>query len=144
MVARLARHLELALVEVDLSPAQYRVLSYLDQGGAAASALANKLAVTRPSITAVVDGLVAKGLVERKPDPGDRRRVDHLLTEEGRRTLASADAALERHLGEIAGCATGSSADAVLDSLSLWRGAMDDYWTASLPGLTNPDPSVSR
>ena len=30
--------------------------------------LADKLAVSRPSVTGVVDGLVARGLVQRDPD----------------------------------------------------------------------------
>jgi DNA-binding MarR family transcriptional regulator len=59
IVARLARHEEVALAQIDLSPAQYRVLSFLDGGPSNAAALANKLAVAPPSLTTVVDGLVA-------------------------------------------------------------------------------------
>ncbi len=83
----LARQVELALVEVDLSLPQYRILILLDEGKVAASALADRLAVSRPSVTAVVDGLVTRGLVERHHDPADRRRVGHDLTAEGRRLL---------------------------------------------------------
>ncbi len=85
--ARLARQVELALAEVDLSLPQYRILIHLDEGKVAASTLADKIAVSRPSVTAVVDGLVTRGLVERHHDPGDRRRVGHDLTAEGRQLL---------------------------------------------------------
>ena len=49
--------------------------------------LADKLAVSRPSVTGVVDGLVARGLVPRNPDAADRRRIGVDLTGDGRRLL---------------------------------------------------------
>ena len=132
MVARLSRHLEVALAEVDLSPSQYRILGFLDQGGAAASALAEKLAVTRPSITAVVDGLVSRGLVERQSDPDDRRRVGHVLTAQGRKVLTQADDALDHRLSEIASCAPDRSEADVLQGLDLLRHALDGHWAAKV------------
>ncbi len=102
-VARLARQLELALATVDLSPSQYRVLMFLDEiGSAAASALAGRLDVTRPSITALVDGLEARGLVERHPQMSDRRRVEVVLSDAGHDALDAADAAVADRLDHIA------------------------------------------
>lgn len=95
-LARLARQVELAVATVDLTLSQYRVLATLGEGCEAASRLAEKLAVSRPSITGVVDGLVARGLVRRDHLEGDRRRVDVGLTDAGRLLLAAADAAVEQ------------------------------------------------
>jgi len=92
----------LALAEVDLTLPQYRILIHLDEGKVVASALADGLSVSRPSITAVVDGLVSRGLVERQHDPDDRRRIGHDLTPEGRALLARADEAVDGRLHEIA------------------------------------------
>lgn len=39
------------------------------------------------SMTGIVDRLLEQGLVERKPDPADRRSVIVALTQEGARTL---------------------------------------------------------
>ena len=64
--------------------------------------LADKLAVSRPSVTGVVDGLVARGLVRREHSDADRRRVSHDLTPDGHAVLAAADAELERKLTQIA------------------------------------------
>ena len=79
-IARLARQVELAVSSLDLTLSQYRVLGILGDGQEAASALAEKLAVSRPSVTGVVDGLVARGLVSRGPawerSEADRRRAD--------------------------------------------------------------------
>jgi long-chain acyl-CoA synthetase len=91
VLARLSRIVEHALGDEDLTLPQYRLLAFLDQGDWAASALADRLAVSRPSITGLVDGLVKRGLVERRTGTDDRRRVDHALTAEGKAILARAD-----------------------------------------------------
>lgn len=100
-LARLARQIELAVATVDLTLSQYRVLAILGDGCEAASALAEKLAVSRPSVTGVVDGLVARGLVRRDHIAGDRRRIDIGLTDAGRLVLAAADAAVEQRTERI-------------------------------------------
>jgi long-chain acyl-CoA synthetase len=120
IAARLAKVVELALADVDLSLAQYRALAYLSTGGVAPTALAGQLAVSKPSITALIDGLVARDHVERCPDPDDRRRVEHRLTEAGRNALADADRAVEARLAELLGHldpAEGASAVAGLEEL---------------------------
>ncbi len=76
--------MEIGLGTADLSLPQYRVLSMLDGTSALSSDLAERLAVRPPTVTAVVDGLVARGLVERRTVEADRRRVDHVLTDHGR------------------------------------------------------------
>jgi long-chain acyl-CoA synthetase len=97
----MARLVERAVATVDLTLAQYRVLGILGDGREAASALAEKLAVSRPSVTGVVDGLVARGLVHREHDGNDRRRVDVRLTDAGRRLLTDADLAVEQRLDRL-------------------------------------------
>jgi long-chain acyl-CoA synthetase len=125
-VARLARQVELAVATVELSLPQYRILVLLAEGKEAASALAEKLAVSRPSVTGVVDGLVARGLVERHHVADDRRRVGHDLTAEGRRLLECADVEVERRLSEIAAHRPGGS-QPVFQGLVPWREALDGY-----------------
>ena len=100
-IARLARQIEVAVTTVDLTLSQYRVLAILGDGCEASSKLAEKLAVSRPSVTGVVDGLVARGLVRRDHTRGDRRRIDVGLTDAGRLLLAAADAAVEQRMERI-------------------------------------------
>lgn len=128
-LARLARQVELGAEAAQLSMSQYRVLSILDAGQEAASALAEKLAVSRPSITGVVDGLVARGLVRRDTVDGDRRRVDVGLTAAGAATLALADAAIERRLDAIVAYmepAAGAGPDPYA-AFAPWRAALNAY-----------------
>ena len=129
VLVRLARQVELAAATVDLTLPQYRILIILGEGKEAASALAEKLAVSRPSVTGVVDGLVARGLVERAHDVDDRRRVGHELTDDGRRVLASADAEVERRLEEITAHRPDLAA-AAYAGLGPWQEALDAYRTA--------------
>ncbi|HVM00527.1 MAG TPA: MarR family transcriptional regulator [Egibacteraceae bacterium] len=90
-VARLSRFVERRLSRAVLTLPQYRVLGFLSLGPAAAALLADRLTVSRPTLTGVVDGLVEQGLVARSRDPADRRRVDHTLTPAGRAVLSTAD-----------------------------------------------------
>lgn len=125
--ARLAKHVELALATADLSPPQYRLLSYLSHGGELASVLAGQLDVSRPTITALVDGLVARGYVERIPHPDDRRCIRHVITDEGSDVLAAGDAALARHLDEIADLMPAASARRAASGLRAWSVGLDAY-----------------
>jgi DNA-binding MarR family transcriptional regulator len=100
-VGWLARQVEIVLSEHDLTLAQYRLLGLLDERPEMASVLAEKLTVSRPSVTTVVDGLSARGLVERSHDTSDRRRVNHVLTEAGRSALHAAEDAVVQGLRAV-------------------------------------------
>jgi long-chain acyl-CoA synthetase len=126
--AWLAKQVEIGLAAADLSAPQYRVLGLLDESSAVSSDLAERLAVRPPSVTAIVDGLVARGLVERRNVVSDRRLVDHVLTECGRQALDTADAAVASRLGEIAGCLhDADQAERAFDGLVAWRAAFGAY-----------------
>lgn len=68
-----------------LSPAQFEVLRHLwRQDGMEMRALQERLSVTSPTLTGVADGLVERGLVERRLSPEDARVRLLFLTEAGR------------------------------------------------------------
>lgn len=123
----LSRTVDRALGEAGLSLGQYRALGFLadEKTAAAASRLADKLAVSRPTITALVDGLVSKRWVERQVAEGDRRRVDHVLTPAGRKALARADRAVVARLGDLAGRLDVDERSRAIDGLALWGLALE-------------------
>ena len=124
-LARLAKQVEVALGQVDLSCSQYRVLVYLSEAdGAAASALARRLDVSRPSITALIDGLEARNLVERRVAAEDRRRVEHRLTAEGETALARADAAVTHRLDVIIDQIEPPAAEVAVRGVEHWSDAL--------------------
>lgn len=68
----------------DLSVPQFRALARLSRGEATNKDVADWLGVSTPTITRMVDGLVARQLVERAASPGDRREIRLRLTAKGR------------------------------------------------------------
>lgn len=94
-LARAARLLEHACCTA-MSLPQYRMLAMVAAGGQRASHLAGNLDLARPSVTAVVDGLVKKGWLVRSAVAGDRRAACIQLTPAGREALS----AEEDHMAE--------------------------------------------
>jgi DNA-binding MarR family transcriptional regulator len=92
-----ARSLERAAGECELTLAQYRVLALIAAGDERSSLLAERLAVAKPTITAVVDGLVERGLIERASVAGDRRSIRLTLTKPGQQALR----VIERTMAEV-------------------------------------------
>lgn len=126
-MARLGRQVEIALSRVDLTTAQYRTLVQLSEGDEASSSLASKLAVTPPSVTTVVDGLVQRGLVERRHAVSDRRRVSVTLTESGQRILAEADDQVGARLADILSETDPDALALALTGIERWQKAMDAW-----------------
>jgi long-chain acyl-CoA synthetase len=127
VTAWMSKRVEFALAQMDLTLPQYRVMGILVEGSAAASGLADRLAVRPPSITAIIDGLVARGLVDRKHEDSDRRRIAVRLTDEGARIVAEADRAVDEYLGTIAACLPPKDEAMVLRSLELWGKALTAF-----------------
>jgi len=95
-IALLARVLERAAG--DLSLAQYRVLALVAAGDERATLLAGRLAITKPSVSAVVDGLVERELLAREAVAGDRRAVRLRITAAGTKALTAAETAMAERL----------------------------------------------
>src|ERR1051325_1448512 len=91
-VSRLARHLDrarrIAFAEVGLEPWEFDVLTALRRAGApyqlSPGALLTQTLVTSGTMTNRIDRLAKKNLVERLPDPSDRRGVLARLPAGGR------------------------------------------------------------
>lgn len=130
VTAWLSKRVEFALAQMDLTLPQYRVLGILAEGSAAASGLAGRLAVRPSSVTAIIDGLLARGLVDRKHEEGDRRRIALRLTDEGARIVAEADRAVDDYLASIAAHLPDEDGVMVLRSLELWGQALANFHQA--------------
>jgi DNA-binding MarR family transcriptional regulator len=97
-VTRLGHHLDRArrqaFAEHDLEPWEFDVLAALRRAGApyelSPGRLLRETLVTSGTMTNRVDRLAARGLVERLPDPRDRRGVLVRLTDTGRTTVDGA------------------------------------------------------
>ena len=91
----------------DITPAQLRALRVLGKHGLIRlSRLSDQLHIAPRSATEVADALESRGLIERQPDPTDRRATLVQLTGHGRDVLAGIRAA------------RGSAADRLFGQLS--------------------------
>jgi DNA-binding MarR family transcriptional regulator len=73
-----------------LTIAQFRCLQTIANPGdspATTSSLAELTRVTAPTMSSMIDGLVARDLVVRRPDPGSRRRMHLVVTPQGEALL---------------------------------------------------------
>ncbi len=102
ILARLSRVAERVCIESGISLPQYRLLLTLADRQMRAGELAERVGVSRPTLTSLIDGLEQKGLLRRRPVPGDRRGIRLEPTEQGLDALARAERALsDRMLGLV-------------------------------------------
>ncbi|GAA3174558.1 MarR family transcriptional regulator [Streptomyces ramulosus] len=86
VVARYHEEYEHAASQHSLTGAQARVLGLLSAEPLPMRRIAQRLKCEPSNITGIVDRLESRGLVERRPDPADRRVKLAAPTDEGRRT----------------------------------------------------------
>jgi DNA-binding MarR family transcriptional regulator len=86
-----------AVADVPGGPRGYQVLSAAARGDAGTQlAMAQRLGLDRTVMTYLLDDLEKAGLVERKPDPADRRARRVVLTEHGTARLCDVERRLRR------------------------------------------------
>jgi DNA-binding MarR family transcriptional regulator len=83
----------------EMSVPQYRSLAFIYRNeGASLSDVGDHIGLSLPTMSLLVDGLVTRGLVSRRTDPQDRRRMTLTLTPAGRVRLDSARSATMTNL----------------------------------------------
>lgn len=93
------RVLERSLVDMTLP--QFRVLTVIASSPERANRLAEKAAMSRPSLTGLLDGLEARGWVQRVNVEGDRRGVRLEVTLAGEVALREAEKAMTAELQRV-------------------------------------------
>ncbi len=88
------------MLHPDLSPVAYSMLMALnDTGTSRASDLVEMFSIDKGAVSRQVQTLLELGLIERSPDPDDRRALILAITDEGRRRLAKISAARREQVG---------------------------------------------
>ena len=91
-------------------------LSAAPDGALRMSQISDALVTNRPAVTRLIDGLEAKGLVERQALPGDRRAVRAAITDTGRARFREVCPFLEQELRREIGDVLGGEETAALRS----------------------------
>ena len=80
-----------ALEPLGIGPRDFSLMRFVDASdGQSQHALAERLGIPPSRMVALVDGLEEMGLLERRPDPDDRRVRGLFLTRKGRTVLEKA------------------------------------------------------
>jgi len=103
-------------------PAHGRLLLILVEGPHNLSELAEKHAVSLPTMSSSISTLVERGWVTRSRAPHDRRTVQVELTPAGRAALEAMRKAVEERLARKLSCLSPAECERVLAGLELLRG----------------------
>ena len=116
--------------ELELTVTQLRVLFTLREvPGMPAGALAERLRVTPPTVTGLVDRLVRMGVVRRGEDPKDRRLVRNVLTERGEEALGEVEREGRAFLTQLFERLSAGHLSRLVDSLEALVAAADELST---------------
>lgn len=107
VVARYHEEYEEAAAGHALTGAQAKLLSLLSLEPLPMRKLAQKLRCEPSNVTGIVDRLESRGLVERRPDPADRRVKLAAATQEGRQVARSLRDSLRFAKEPLAGLSEG-------------------------------------
>jgi len=128
-LARASSVLERASSELSL--AHYRVLAAISSGSAMASRIADRLALGKPAVSAAVDSLERRGLLERLAVEGDQRAATLRLTPAGERLLAEVEGEMTARLDDL--CRRVPDRARLLEALA-WLGEAIDARMAERQG----------
>jgi DNA-binding MarR family transcriptional regulator len=94
--------MEVALLQFDLTPAQFLMLFRLrDHADLSSAALAREIGVRPQSMIGLIRPLEERGLLEREPSPKHRRVLHMRFTPSGKKLLAEALRVAARVEGEL-------------------------------------------
>ena len=106
------------LAPFELHPREFAVLRAVGvQEGQTQQALADGLQIPRSRMVSIVDDLEAGGLLERRPNPADRRVRELYLTADGRKTLERSFAEALAYEQQVGAGLTAEERERLLDLL---------------------------
>src|SRR5512143_1498751 len=106
----------------DLSVPQFRTLAFIERNAdASLSDVAEHIGLTLPSMSKIVDGLVARRMVTRQTHRADRRRMTLALTARGQTALQSTREATRACLAEDLATVTDRERETIRQAMRLLR-----------------------
>ena len=134
-----SRRFAAALAPLGIHPKEWALMRFVaGDEGQSQQALAERIGLPPSRMVALVDGLEERGIIERRPDPQDRRVRALHLTAKGRRTLERAfEVALETET-ELCEPLTQKDRDRLIDLLQKLQEGKD-VRRGVHPGLTSDD-----
>jgi DNA-binding MarR family transcriptional regulator len=128
------------LAPIGIDPRQFALLRYVAADeGQSQQALGAALQVPPSAMVALIDEMEARGLVERRRNPHDRRAHALHLTAKGRRLFDKANGIATDYEARLCGSLSAAERQRLLELLQ--RIAADEHTPIGVhPGLTQPHP----
>jgi DNA-binding MarR family transcriptional regulator len=131
-----AKRFQAVLEPLGIDPRSFLLLRFiLREEGQSQQALGETLRIPPSRMVAVVDGLEERGLVERRPNPSDRRARALYVTAEGRRLLGEAVKIAMEHEARVGASLTPDERRQVIALLQKLAAEMN-LLSGVHPGLT--------
>ena len=106
----------------ELSIPQFRTLNFLSRHkGASLSEVAEHIGLTLPTMSTLVDGLVARNYAIRRTHPDDRRRMTLELSDRGQMILRSAREATQSYLAQLLGTLSAAEQSTIIKAMGSLR-----------------------
>lgn len=106
-----------------LTVPQFRTLCFLTTApGSSLSAVADFVGLSLPAMSRLVDGLVDKGLMQRRPCSDDRRQVRLSITPPGEAAITEARQLAQAQLAKAVAALTQDQRSALIQTMAVLRG----------------------
>ena len=124
----LERRIASLLVPFDLSPATALVLGILadSQTPVSPNNIADRLIISRASVTSLLDSLEKRGFVKRQPHPSDRRMISVELTDTGRQTANRYRPVVHQHQKAWLGALNKKEQEQLIETLQRLQASLVD------------------
>jgi DNA-binding MarR family transcriptional regulator len=135
-----SRRFHAALAPLGIEPRHFLLLRFVArEEGRSQQALGDMLRIPPSRMVALVDQLEERGLLQRRPNPTDRRARALYVTDEGRRLMGEA---LQRAIAHESSVGTSLTADERRELVALLQKLATEMQLISgvHPGLTVEDP----
>ena len=114
------------MLHPDLSPVAYSMLIALnDSGPRRASDLVEIFSIDKGAVSRQVQALLELGLIDRTPDPEDRRAMILAVSEEGHRRMASIAATRRQQVSERLHAWSEEDLSAFVSSLARYNSSLE-------------------
>lgn len=125
---RYSRTIHASLAHADTTPSRLRLLGVLSaEGPMPMNALAEAMCIAPRTVTSLVDGLEAEGMVRRNPHETDRRTKVIAPTEAGRAAFNDSRADHHRRLAELFSVLSPAELQAMIDGHRKLINAMSQF-----------------
>lgn len=105
-------------IDRNLSPHHMVIMKTVEEEGMLhISQIGDTVMISKAQMTQSIDKLIMLGMLERIPDPRDRRKIGITLTEKGKKALAMFDTTIEKQMIEKLSWLGDEGLDKMLDSL---------------------------